>query len=74
MRAGRKKEMERQGKDKARMREKKDEGHLPAGWLRQRMRGRVMRERGTAGGVYDLDRVKRDIEKQCKCKVILSHF
>lgn len=40
------------------------------------MRGRVMRERGTAGGVYDLDRVKRDTERkrETECKVILSHF
>lgn len=35
-----------------------------AGWLRQRMRGRVMREEGTARGVYDLDRVKWDTKRK----------
>lgn len=33
MRAGRKKEIERQGKDKVERERDKDEGHLPAGWL-----------------------------------------
>lgn len=33
------------------------------------MRGRVMRERGTAGVVYDLDRVKRDTEQKKRDRV-----
>lgn len=35
-----------------------------------------MREQGTAGGMYDLDRAERDTERkrEKECKVILSHF
>lgn len=40
------------------------------------MGGRMMREQGTAGGMYDLGRAKRDTERkrETECKVILSHF